>query len=160
MFKEEFFTRVAISYRHLLTSSGASAPCLRDYCRIRHVAYRDFIHWASTHEIASDLLEAEGAKKRLKKIADAAPYSGNTSPLSSGKRGKHILYPLRIIPDSYTNRVTSVVEEPSLSCSDLSSVGRQSILRGVRVIFPNGVRMFVKEADGRSLYCLIHGDES
>jgi len=144
MFKEDFFTRVTLSYQRLISTSGAAVPCLRDYCRVHHVAYRDFLRWAFTHEFTSGLLEVDRVKRRLKKEA--------------GKRDirEPLLYPLRIITDTGTDRATSVVE----SCSVAPPVVDQTLLRGVRITFPNGVRMSVREADGRSLHYLIHGNES
>ena len=145
MFKEDFFTRVALSYQRLISSCGEAVPGLRDYCRLHHVAYRDFLHWASTHEHTSVLLEANRVQRRLKK----AP----------GKRDIQeapLLYPLRIITETGLDRATSEVE----SCSVDPTVGRQTLLHGVRITFPNGVTMFVRKADGRSLHYLIHGDKS
>ena len=48
MFKDELFTRVALSYQRLLSTFGEAVPGLRAYCRTRHVAYGDFIRWATT----------------------------------------------------------------------------------------------------------------
>ena len=89
MFKEDFFTRVAISYQRLISTCGDAVPGLRDCCRLHHVAYRDFLHWASTHELASGLLEADRVKRRLKKASDKRDIG--EQPL---------LYPLHIITDT------------------------------------------------------------
>jgi hypothetical protein len=49
MSKEDLFTRIVLSYKKLL-SSGAGVPCLRDYCRVYHVAYHSFLRWSCTKE--------------------------------------------------------------------------------------------------------------
>ena len=51
MSSESFFTEVVLSYQKILSRSERSAPCLRDYCRSRHVAYRDFRLRVSTNLI-------------------------------------------------------------------------------------------------------------
>ena len=149
MFKEDFFTRVALSYQRLLSSCGEAAPGLRDYCRSHHVAYRDFLDWASTHDLASGLLEADRVKRRLKKVSD------------KGDIGEQpLLYPLHIITDTRTHRVFPVVEVSGGFCSVDPVVGQQTLVQGVRITFPNGVTMSVRKADVRNLHYLIHGIES
>ena len=145
MYKEDFFTRVAISYQHLISSScGEAVPDLRDYCRKRHVAYRDFLHWASTHDL-SGLLEAERDQKRLKKGSS-----------KRDNREQPLLYPLRIITGTDPHRAISETE----SCSVAPTVVRQALLQGVRITFPNGVKMSVRQADCRSLRFLVCGNDS
>jgi hypothetical protein len=48
MLAESFFTEVALSYRSQLEESDlvASYESLRDYCKSRRVAWRNFVRWA------------------------------------------------------------------------------------------------------------------
>jgi hypothetical protein len=144
---EEFFTNVSQSYKSLLSSAGSSAPCLRDYCRSRHVSYPDFVRWASVNDAASGLLSTEGDKKRIRK-GKSCDGSFDSSNLSSNHSeadvaGKPLLHPLHILSDSCDGRDESEVTP--------------SILRGIRIAYPNGVKISVSEADSRGLYFLVHG---
>ena len=158
MFKDELFTRVALSYQRLLSTFGEAVPGLRAYCRTQHVVYGDFIRWATTQEICTGVIEVERLKKRMKKGAGAVTPPVKASFPSSGKgtiTPSPLLYPLHMITVPHSHR-TSVGEE---SLSSGSSVVQPSMLRDVRVTFPNGVKVSVGEADGRSLHYLVHGIE-
>jgi hypothetical protein len=140
----EFFTDVVLSYKRLLLSSTESVPGLRAYCLSRHVSYRDFIHWASTNENASGLIEIERKKKQLEKATCTGHKS--VSSLSDCKaltQEKPLLYPLHIISDA-----SDTVVEPV--CSSIK-------LRGVSISFPNGVKVSVREADSKGIFFLVHG---
>jgi hypothetical protein len=135
---------------------------LRDYCRTHHVSYGAFSRWASTHETACGLLKAKRANKRSKKTGSVVSCSGESVPLLSNKPDtpeKPLLYPLHIIPDSSTVRVTPLIKPSNLSYVVPRSVERQSLLRGISVTFPNGIKVSIREASGRGLYCLVHGSE-
>ena len=67
MSTEKLFIRIILSCKGLLSSSGSEAPRLHDYCKNRHVSYRDFLHWTSTREISSGIVEIGRRKKRLQK---------------------------------------------------------------------------------------------
>jgi len=43
MSTEKLFNRILVSYKGLLSTSGAEVPRLRDYCKKRNVSYRDFL---------------------------------------------------------------------------------------------------------------------
>ena len=139
---EEFFTSIALSYKDLLSTSGSDVPCFRDYCRIRHVSYTDFMRWASVNEVASGILEIERSKKRLGK---EKVVKGACSSVKSEVSDKTLLYPLHLISGGCDNGIASVVTP----CS----------LRGIYITFPNGVKISVGEADSRGIYSLVHGKE-
>ena len=142
---EEFFTSIALSYQRLLSSSGSSVPCLRDYCRSRHVSYPDFIRWASVSEIASGLLSMERSKRPIQKVTSDessidSSFSSNQS--EAGVVGEPLLHPLHILSGS---------SDPP------QSIATPSRLRGIRITFPNGVKVSVMEADSQGIYSLLHG---
>jgi hypothetical protein len=142
---EEFFTSIVLSYKKLL-SSDSDVPRLRDYCQLRHVSYPDFIRWASVNEIASWILEIERIKKRLKKQKSVGgTFDSSNSSDYSAVAGEPLLYPLHIISDGCDKCVESVVTS--------------STLRGIRITFPNGVKISISESDSRGIYSLIHGKE-
>lgn len=64
MSRETFFTDVALSYKELLSTPLGESLSLRDYCRSRHAAYRDFIKWASTNEAGSGLSDIDKIRKK------------------------------------------------------------------------------------------------
>ena len=93
---EELFKNTALSYKRLL-STVSEAPSLRDYCRIRHVSYPDFVRWGTVSEIASGIMEIERSKKRLQKEADIAAESKSLSVslnTTEDAPSKPLLYPL------------------------------------------------------------------
>ena len=140
---EEFFTSIALSYQDLLSTSGSDVPCLRDYCRSRHVSYPDFIRWASVNEIAHGILEVERRGKRLakeKEIKVKGTSSGKTEVTENP-----IFHPMHIISEDCDHRVRSV--------------DRSSTLREICITLPNGIKISVGEADSRGIYSLVHGKE-
>jgi hypothetical protein len=144
MSAEEFFIDVVSSYKRLLLSSEENVPGFRAYCRSRHVSLRDFNRWASTNASASGLLEIERKKSQLQKAKQPGHKSG--SPLLSCKshvQEKPLLYPLHIISES-----SDCVVDP---------MSGSALLRGVRISFPNGVKVSVREADSKGLFFLVHG---
>jgi hypothetical protein len=142
MSAEEFFTDVVTSYKRLLLSSEEYVPGFRAYCRNRHVAYYAFVRWASTNDLASDLLAIERKKVRLQK---GNVRSGKPAPLVSCKDEEApLLYPLHII----SNPGDTVVEPSPVASNKL---------RGVSIRFPNGVKLSVKEADSKGILFLVHG---
>jgi len=150
MSKEDFFIRIVLSYKSLL-SFGTGAPCLRDYCKFYHVSYRDFLRWSSSQEVASGIKEIERSKKRLVK-AKGVPVEAASS-VSSEKlhvSQKRLLYPLHISGCS-----DSDVESVSPSKPVYRQPG-QIVLRGIRITFPTGVRVSVREADVMGICSLIH----
>ena len=142
---EELFKNTALSYKRLL-STVSEAPTLRDYCRSRHVSYSDFIRWGTVSEIASGIIEIERSKKRLQKEVDVAAEGKSLSvPLNTSEAtpAKALLYPLHIVCESST--------------PGNESVGISSRLCDIRISFPNGVKVSVREADSRGIYSLVHG---
>ena len=141
---EELFKNTALSYKRLL-STVSEAPSLRDYCRSRHVSYPDFVRWGTVSEIASGIMEIERSKKRLQKEVDVAEGKSLSVPLNTSEAApaKPLLYPLHIVSDSCTH--------------SNESVGVSSRLCGIRISFPNGVKVLVREADSRGIYSLVHG---
>jgi hypothetical protein len=161
---EELFTSVLLSYKRQLSISGAttSHSGLRDFCRSHHVSYRAFFRWASTQEMASGLVEIERSRKRLQGACVVGVEENGSKPsCPSETGGEPLLYPLHIIPDTEDPRAASVASTPPNR--DLLLAGdqvRESILHGVRITFPGGVKISVKEAESRGIYCLIHGKGS
>jgi hypothetical protein len=121
-------------------------------------------------------VEVERSKKRLKKEALVVGVNVETvgaPPVSCESKvaERPLLYPLHIIPDKRANRVGSVVVPSQPSSSVYSSIAsgkrdelptppsevRHPVLRGIRITFPNGVKISVKEAASRDVYCLVHG---
>ena len=142
---EELFKNTALSYKRLL-STVSEAPSLRDYCRSRHVSYLDFVRWGTVSEIASGIMEIERSKKRLQKEADIAAESKSLSVslnTTEDAPSKPLLYPLHIVCESCTHGNESV-SIPSRLC-------------GIRISFPNGIKVSVREADSQGIYSLVHG---
>ena len=162
---EELFKRVLTSYQRRLSStastSSTSLPSLRDPCRSRQVSYTAFIRWATTHESASSLLEIERFKKRLQKKESVSGVTESpTMPSCPSDTGdKPLLYPLHIISDSYDHREPSIVLPADHAMSPSGSHAAPLVLHGIRILFPNEVKITVQEADSRGIHCLIHGKE-
>ena len=159
MSTEKLFTRILLSYKELLSTSGSEAPRLRDYCKKCHVSYRNFLHWASTREMSSGIIEIERKKKRLQKEKAVEGVVRSSPSLSSCEacETKPVFYPLHITSDGCNNVVESDVVSTVLADHVDSSTRHQSRLRGVRIIFPNGVKISVREADGSGIYSLVYG---
>ena len=157
MCTEKLFTCILLSYKDLLSTSGNEAPRLRDYCKKRQVSYRDFLRWASTREISSGIVEIDRRKRRLQKEKDVEGVVG-LSPSLSSCEAKAGFYPLHITSDGCNNAVESDAVSSSLAVHvDSSHTGHQCCLRGIRIIFPNGVKISVREADGGGIFSLIYG---
>jgi hypothetical protein len=152
MSKEDFFTRILLSYKSRLSSSVKPFLGLRDFCHYHHVAYRDFIHWASTGDIGCGIVEVDRFKQRLTKGKDVV-VSGGSSPalINPVVAAKPLLFPLEIISDRSSDRC---VESVSIASTPIC---RQTVLRDIRLSFPTGVKVSVREADVRDVYFLIHG---
>ena len=130
---------------------------MRDYCKKRNVSYRDFLLWASTCEVSSGIVEIERKKKRLQKEKSVQGVV-RSSPSLSLCEAKPEFYPLHITFDGCNNVVESDAVSSSLTGHvDSSPVGNQSNLRGVRIIFPNGVKISVREADSSGIFSLVYG---
>ena len=144
MSSESFFTDVVLSYQQILSRSETPSPSLRDYCRSRHVAYSDFKRWASTNQTASALLEKERAKKSKPVKRKYTKRKSVSASCVSTISNKPILSPLHIlsIPDEDRDTGVKTGSEPS-------------ILRGMRIIYPTGVKVFIKEAIIKDISCLI-----
>ena len=151
MSAEEFFTEVVKTYQQLKTQSGQSIPDLRSYCQLRHVSWRRFMRWSSTDENARVLLSEERTHKRSskEKRSPQAKQSRKQPHVSSVCRqaeasGSSLLHPLQIKSSPYDP--DDEQEEASL------------LLRGVRITFPGGVRVTVREASGKAISWLIRGE--
>jgi len=152
MSKEVFFTRIVLSYKSLL-SSGTGAPCLRLYCQVYHVAYRDFLCWASTREIASGILEIERRKRRKQKMQDVPVETGSCVSLEKPDTfQKHLFYPLQFIGGRQESCVESVIPS-NPSCRQTDRI----ILHDIHITFPNGVMVSVGKGDAMGIRSLIHG---
>ena len=141
----EFFTEVVSSYNRMSESSAGSVPDFRSYCRSRHVSYHAFVRWASTDETASMLLETERKKRHSKRTVQSR--NKTYSPAASHKEGLQetpLLYPLHIISNA---------SDP-VAGSDAAQIK----LHGVRILYPNGVKVTVREADSKGIYFLVHGN--
>ena len=160
MSTEKLFTRILVTYKGMLSTSGAEAPRLRDYCKKRKVSYRDFLFWASTREVSSGIVEIERKKKRLQKEKVVEGVVGSSPSLSSCET-KPVFYPLHITSDR-SNKVVASEEVSTVLAGhvDSSHAGHQPSLRGVRITFPNGVKISVREADGKGIFSLVYGIES
>ena len=133
---------------------------MRDYCKKRNISYRDFLFWASTCEMSSGIVEMERKKKRLQKEKVVEGVVGS-SPYLSSCETKPVFYPLHITSDRSNKVVAS--EEVSTGLADhvdSSHAGHQPSLRGVCITFPNGVKISVREAEGRGIFSLVYGMES
>jgi len=73
---------------------------------------------------------------------------------------KPLLYPLHIVTDRGEDTTKSVVFPSTATLSSERAQTGESVLRGIRITFPNGVKIWVREADSRGVYCLVHGKES
>ena len=105
---------------------------LRDYCRSRHVVWRDFLSWASSSEIAGGLPEVERCKKQT---PATAPLS-MSAPVSHETRTS-LFHPLQIKDSPAT------VETPS--------GGADSFLRGIRITLPGGITITIREGSGSEI---------
>jgi len=159
---EDYFRSVLLSYKRQLSKSGSSAttPRLRAYCKSHHVSYRSFLGWASTQAISSGLPEIERNRKRLK-IASSTGVDEVCSIPScpSDIEDKPLLYPLHIISGRGEHHAEPVVApfdgalSPAPACGH---TGGQSVLRGIRITFPGGIKIWIREADSRGIYSLVH----
>ena len=133
----------------MLSSKGAAVPGLRAYCRSRHVAYGDFIAWASKQENACGILEVARKKERMKsgKRVVGKEVAGSGISCKEVVAQDSVLYPLHIISDASE----SPLVETAVSLSSM---------RGVRISFPNGVRLSIRETESSAVYHLIHGNNS
>lgn len=139
MSAEFFFADVVRSYRELLSSSATDIPCLRDYCRSRHVAWRAFTSWASSHPLAHGLLSPKPAGKPGKVSTATIPCSSKVTLAD-----KPLLHRLNIL---------------SSGQDDSSVLTRESnLLRGVRIIFPNGVKVSIAQATANDIFSLVHSE--
>lgn len=136
MSRESFFTEVVLSYKKLLSTPAGRLISLRDYCRTRHVAWRDFLRWASISDVASDLLDVKQTSKltsRTKPLTQAAAVDRDPeAPL---------FYPL-----SFSDSACDVVS------IDESS----SRLRGIKITLPGGVHISIREGCGHEIARIIH----
>jgi hypothetical protein len=153
MYAEEFFKEVVKSYEQLKTKSGRTVPDIRSYCQCRHVSWRAFKRWASTDEAASVLLSEECPRQRSLKTkrSPEANQSRKKRQVSSEcckaeASGGPLLHPLQIKTSPYDN--------------DVEQAKELLLLRGIRIIFPSGVRVTVREATGKAISSLIRGEKT
>lgn len=138
MSAEIFFIDIVSSYRTLLSSYGKDVPCLRDYCRSRHVSWRDFMNWASSHPLASDLLDHHLGSKQKKRVIPASLSSSSGVPSTN----KPLLHRLNILSNS---------EDASPLPAEKSV-----LLRDVCIMFPNGIKVSIVEATAKGVSTLVH----
>jgi len=167
---EELYLSVVKSYKSLLSSTGSATPGLRAYCRGRQIVYRNFLNWATTHEIASGIKEIERRKQRIRKKKEIEEAAG-FSKVSCKKKSKvmPVLYPLHIITDisdtggdATINPVIPVESQnmqPSGSVCTSYGLSERPVLHGIRITFPNGVKLSVREADSNGIFSLVYGKE-
>lgn len=171
---EELYTSIIESYKSLLSLKGSSAPGLRAYCRVRQISYHNFLVWATTREIASGIKEIESLKKRIREKKDLE--AGVISPTTLCKQetnGQPLLYPLHIITGisdigeiAVSNSALSAdrqvipAERLSGSSNPPHCLSAKQVLYGIRITFPNGVKLSVREADSSGIYSLVYGKES
>lgn len=136
MSAEIFFIDIVTSYQALLSSCDKDVPCLRDYCRSRHVSWRAFMNWASSHPLASGLLGHNGTSKK-KKVIPATLSSPGVPPTN-----KPLLHRLNILSNSESISPLST-EESVLLCD-------------ICIMFPNGVKVSIVEATAKGISSLVH----
>jgi hypothetical protein len=177
---EALYTRMIESYKSLLSLKGSATPGLRSYCRGHQISYRNFLIWATTREIATGIKEIESRKKRIEKKKDLEAGAAD-SLIQSRKKdtgSTPLLYPLRIITGVSDELDCEAVSNPAMS-SDRQAMLFESqniqptgsaclscrfsarpVLRGIRITFPNGVKLSIREADSYGIYSLVYGKES
>ena len=148
MSKEIFFTDVIIRYKKLLLTPEGKNLTLRDYCKARHVVYRDFIKWASTSKDAIGLPEIAKIVK-VKKKSSKPSVSVNTSSVGKKAQTPH-LYPLQILDTSCSNELFAPMTKPETS----------NMLRGIRIILPCGTSISIREGSGLEIAHIIHSVNS
>jgi hypothetical protein len=165
---EEKYSRVIESYKGLLSTKGSEALGLRAFCRGRQISYRNFLNWATTCETATGIKEIESRKQRLrkKKEIEGADCLLQESCKKETKGGP-ILYPLHIITDNIeTVGVTASkptlpdgcqVMQPVNATGPPSRLSERPVLRGIRITFPNGVKVSIREADSKGIFFLVYG---
>jgi hypothetical protein len=143
MSASEFFTRVVRSYQELLSVSDNDSLTLRSYCRSRHVACRDFLRWAKTDATACGILknEQEARKKQTcgKTVRIKRRCSSPSGSMSTPEQP--LFYPLQIV-DSATHEHPVMPDEPS-------------VLRGILITLPGGVKITIREALVRELSAFV-----
>ena len=163
---KEKYSRVIELYKGLLSTMGTGAPGLRAYCRSHRISYRDFLNWATTCETATGIKEVESRKQRIrkKKEIEGADSLPNES-CKKDTKGTPILYPLHIITDNIEME-DDAASKPALSdgCQVMQPVGaayplsrlsESPVLHGIRITYPNGVKLSIKEADNSVIYSLF-----
>lgn len=141
MLAESFFTEVILSYRSQLEESDlvASYESLRDYCKSRRVAWRNFVRRASTSEVACGLPLIASRKNSGKK---------STSPDTASKIPNE---PSQLLPLYFTSRP----EKP-----ENSPIDNTILLRSVKITFPGGIKVSIGEGSGREVLMIINGFNS
>lgn len=139
MSRESFFTDVVLSYQKLSTTPTGSLISLRDYCRTRHVAWRDFLQWASISDVASEL---PGIKQLGKHTLKTKPLPKAPGEVSREQKGS-MLYPL-----SFSG---ADCDEAPLGERDTSSR-----LRGIKITLPCGIHISIREGCGHEIARIIH----
>jgi len=138
MLREKFFTDVIVTYKSLLSTPEGKDLTLRDYCNTRHVAYRDFIKWASTSNEAAGLPEIVKVKRKSSKSSSSRKSSSAIVRKAKTPR----LYPIQISDTSFANETFT----SGSSCSNL---------RGIRIILPGGTSISIREGSGSDIAQII-----
>jgi hypothetical protein len=158
MSRESFFTDVVLSYKKIQSTKAGRFFSLKDYCRIRHVAYRDFIRWASTNEVAASLDGIVPDNKRPSKIKS----SSKTSTALTGSKTP-LFYPLQIRDsssddDTLSPKTSSVCMESNLAnreVGEVFSLESSSTLHGIKIKLPCGTDISIREGSGREIAPLV-----
>jgi len=156
---EDYFRSVLLSYKRQLSKCGSSVttPRLRAYCKSHHVSYRSFLRWTSTQAISCGLPEIERNRKRLKIASSTGVDEVCSIPSCPSDIGdKPLLYPLHIISDTSEHQAEPVVPSFDSALSPACGHTGQSVLRDIRITFPGGIKIWIREADSRGIYSLVH----
>ncbi|MDR2571246.1 MAG: hypothetical protein LBD23_13300 [Oscillospiraceae bacterium] len=166
---EELYARVIESYKNLLSLKGSATPGLQVYCRGHQLSYRNFLIWATNSELATGIKEVESRKKRLieKKDIEAGSVCSPKPSCKKATKETPLLYPLHIItgisePDgeAVSNPVMLIENQniqPSGSVCPPYGLSGHPVLYGIRITFPNGVNLSIREADSYGIYTLVYG---
>ena len=170
---EALYTRVIESYKSLLSLKGSAMPGLRSYCRGHQISYRNFLIWATTRETATGIKEIESRRKRIEKKKDLEAGSADSLKQSRKKDtgSTPLLYPLDIITGVSDGLSCEAVSNPAMpfesqniqptdSACPSCRLSARPALRGIRITFPNGVKLSIREADSYGIYSLVYGKES
>jgi len=146
MCSDKLYRAMAISYRKLISASNACVPhhSLRNYCRLHHVNYADFVLWALLSKTACVLPEI---------FSKETGSSGSTSSFSPRRES----VPLEQAPQDtllYPVKFTSPVEMSDAAESSLQNPS--GLLSGVHIRFSDGTTVYIQQASAQEITHVIN----